>query len=218
MWEWANYEPITESIVDYRYFLVFMDIPPSLRSVSEWGREVSKRGLVRKPETWHVTVHEYSRAKLYRWVERAAVHDIFIQQRTAAEWFKKDEQRRIEQFESGKQLTDYGNKVLEMVKQADIEPDLKTAILALREGYKHQANAMPPLQLTIDQMRTNLNLIDESKRQAVLAHLRAARDGRFSITSVPLALDRNNTIDTTVTDVTDIGDEDNTEDEDEDGS
>jgi hypothetical protein len=212
MWEWANYEPITESIVDYRYFLVFMDIPPSLRSVSEWGRQVAQRGLVRKPTTWHVTVHEYSRAKLYRWVERAAVHDIFIQQRTAAEWFKKDEQRRLEQFESGKQLSDYGNEILEKVKQADIEPNLKSAILALGEGFKLRADAMPPLQLTINQMRTDLNLIDESKRKEVLAHLRAARDGHFSVSPVPLALDKNNVIDTTFTDITD------TEDEDEDGS
>lgn len=194
IWEQQTQEPIRESAVDYQFFLAYCDLDPSERSMKRWIQYCSERGLL-PPNRAAVNNKDSSRIRLYRWVERAAVYDIHQRQRKAAEWYKRDEARRDDQFQAGRKLVAYGKGVLEAVITADTEPDLGAALKSMNTGYLYQAEAVPQLQLSIDQMQNTLALLDPNKRAEVMRYLRAAKQGQpMSVTRMPELSDESDII------------------------
>ncbi len=114
------------------------------------------------------------------------MYDIHQRQRKAAEWYRRDEARRDSQYQTGRELVDYGKSVLDLVTSASPEPDMGLAMKTLSTGYLYQAEAVPQLQLSVDQMQNTLAMLEPEKRTAVLSYLRAAKQGPpISVSRVP---------------------------------
>ncbi len=185
VWEQQTQEPLGEPAVDYQLFLAYCDLEPQERSIKRWNQSCSEKGLL-PPNHTVSNNKDKSRLKLFRWIERAAVYDIHQRQRKAAEWYRRDEARRDDQYKAGQQLVSYGKTVLNLVTSASAEPDIGTAMKTLSTGYLYQAEAVPNLQLSVDQMQNTLALLDPDKRTAVLSYLRAAKQsGNIIISHVP---------------------------------
>ncbi len=185
VWEQQTQEPICEPAVDYQLFLAYCDLEPQERSIKRWSEFCGEKGLLALGRARNNN-KDLSRLRLFRWIERAAVYDIHQRQRKAAEWYRRDEARRDSQYQTGRELVDYGKSVLNLVTSASPEPDMGLAMKTLSTGYLYQADAVPQLQLSVDQMQNTLAMLGPEKRAAVLSYLRAARQSTpINVSHVP---------------------------------
>lgn len=159
-------QQLTEPDNYYAAFLQFCSLPQGRRFIKE-GQELW-HGTRLSRQDWNYE----GVARKWKWLERAARRDIFMQQQVEEQWMRRDVERRERIYEIGNRLLNAGERGLNDIDEETItNPMAVTRLIAL--GHELTEASIPQAKLEPDELGEVFDRLPASRRKNVLEILMA---------------------------------------------